>query len=522
MVSIAEKVERSTRNMFVANEGAKTFRKEVMQNLILNLAPGAVRTEMLEGRKHLVAPIAMLTKGVHTGSAGPGFYDEPDMKATVGVWDHKPIVVYHPEINGKPVSACKSSVLEKQKIGIILESKYDNKLRCEGWFDYEKTEKVDKRVLEALESGRMMEVSTGLFVDAEETEGTWNAEAYEWIARNLKPDHLAILPDKIGACSIKDGAGLLQLNHSKVQAAVKNEMSHSNIAMQLGTMLRSQMPMTQDQFGTYIQDVYDAFFIYSQDGKLYKQKYNAAGNEVVFVGEPAEVERVTEYRTLDGAVVGNVQSKPQEKETTQMAGNKLKVDALITNGGFAESDRTYLMSLEDARLDAFAQKMRAEPVANSGNTITQQLAQTTTTPPAPVLPPKLTAMQEFLNNAPPEFRSPLKAMVENHNATVQSLITKIKASPRNKFTDPQLIAMAENDVSQLRALADLIDPLPAEVNNGGGFPPSLADQIPVPNYFGAQGFSPTPVVDNSAPVVNEADDGPLLAPTMTFEETKKK
>jgi hypothetical protein len=47
-------------------------------------------------------------------------------------------------------------------------------------------------------------------MDVQKQVGTLNGMEYGRIARNLMPDHLAILPDKIGACSIADGAGLLR------------------------------------------------------------------------------------------------------------------------------------------------------------------------------------------------------------------------------------------------------------------------------------------------------------------------
>ena len=57
-----------------------------------------------------------------------------------------------------------------------------------------------------------MEVSTGLFTENVQANGVFGGKAYHAIATNYRPDHLAILPDQIGACSIEDGAGLLRVN----------------------------------------------------------------------------------------------------------------------------------------------------------------------------------------------------------------------------------------------------------------------------------------------------------------------
>jgi hypothetical protein len=184
-----------------------------LERLTVNLA-GRARYETLEGRRYLVAPMVMLTEGVHQGSKGPLYYPKEELSRRPMLWNHKPVVVYHPEENGKGTSACTPEVLAVRKIGIILNTQYKEekgrgKLIAEAWCDVDRMDKVDPRVRDAIEKNEKMEVSTGLFTENEQTEGTWNDESYKAIARDHGPDHLAVLPDKVGACSIKDGAGLL-------------------------------------------------------------------------------------------------------------------------------------------------------------------------------------------------------------------------------------------------------------------------------------------------------------------------
>ena len=54
-------------------------------------------------------------------------------------------------------------------------------------------------------------MSTGLYVDRDETPGTCpkSGRPYDAVARNYRPDHLAILPDQRGACSNEDGCGIV-------------------------------------------------------------------------------------------------------------------------------------------------------------------------------------------------------------------------------------------------------------------------------------------------------------------------
>lgn len=182
------------------------------ETILFNVGGKKPTYQTLEGKRYLVVSMAMLTEGVHSGSNGPLYYPKEELAKTPVVWNTKPIVVYHPEQNGKGVSATLPEILETRKVGMVMNTKFDNKLRAEAWLDEAKLKKVDKRVLNSIQKGEMVEVSTGLFTDNIQKEGEWNGEKYKAIATNYRPDHLAILPDRVGACSIADGAGLLQLN----------------------------------------------------------------------------------------------------------------------------------------------------------------------------------------------------------------------------------------------------------------------------------------------------------------------
>jgi len=186
---------------------------------------GMVRNDTMEGRDYLVAPMIMIVEGVHEGSNGPLYYPAEELAKTPAVWNTKPIVVYHPQANGEGISACDPDILTNRKVGVIMNTSIGevevkiNKektklaaLRAEAWLEVDRMKKVDERIAEAVEKNEMMELSTGLFTDNEDVEGEWNGEPYIAIARNYRPDHLALLPDLVGACSIEDGAGFLRLN----------------------------------------------------------------------------------------------------------------------------------------------------------------------------------------------------------------------------------------------------------------------------------------------------------------------
>src|SRR4051812_47982332 len=106
-----------------------------------------VRYGNLHGKQYMIVPTVMLTEGVHAGSEGPFLYTGPEISKNPVVWNMKPVVVYHPMIEGKGVSACDANVLERQQIGMMLNTGYDGRLKTESWIDEGKADKVDTRVL---------------------------------------------------------------------------------------------------------------------------------------------------------------------------------------------------------------------------------------------------------------------------------------------------------------------------------------------------------------------------------------
>ncbi len=164
----------------------------------------------LEGRDHLVTPMVLIVEGVWNGSGGKLFYPAEELRRSVPLWNGRPIVVYHPALDTSGIAG-NPLIFNRQRVGVIFNARFQNgALKAEAWLDTERLKKVDERVLDSVHNRQMMEVSTGLFADHEEKPGTFNGEHYDIIATNYKPDHLAVLPDLVGACSIADGAGLLR------------------------------------------------------------------------------------------------------------------------------------------------------------------------------------------------------------------------------------------------------------------------------------------------------------------------
>ena len=188
----------------------KTRAKRARTNLTANLFSSKVRKETLDGRKYFVAPLTMIVPGVLNGSKGALYYPPEEIRKNHDAWNYIPIVVEHPTHNGVPVSGRTPRVIQNSGIGHVFNTRItaSGKLAAEGWFDAEKTKQVSPQVYQALLNGQPIELSTGLFTKNERYKGEFNGKPYDFIAREYRPDHLAILPGEEGACSLKDGCGV--------------------------------------------------------------------------------------------------------------------------------------------------------------------------------------------------------------------------------------------------------------------------------------------------------------------------
>lgn len=168
-------------------------------------AGSGVRHETFEGKTHLVVPVVMIVEGVLNQALVPAeeFSKYPQS------WNGEPVPVLHPERNGSPIPANSPDVIERNTVGRLFNTHADGqKLKSEAWIDVAKARALGHGdLVDQLERGEVIEVSTGYFADAEVRQGEYSGEPYREIHRNLRPDHLALLPGEQGACSVADGCG---------------------------------------------------------------------------------------------------------------------------------------------------------------------------------------------------------------------------------------------------------------------------------------------------------------------------
>jgi hypothetical protein len=178
-----------------------------MQHLTCNIS-GVARREFIGPHEYVVVPVTMIVPGVLVGNRGPILYTADENNRDPIAWNHIPLTDDHPTQN---VSARSAAVLKDKWLGILLNAHTDGtgSLKGEAWFDIKATEKARPGYIRRIENGEKIELSTGLGLDAIDQPGTTqNGQDYGLVATNYRPDHLAILFDKPGACSIRDGCGV--------------------------------------------------------------------------------------------------------------------------------------------------------------------------------------------------------------------------------------------------------------------------------------------------------------------------
>lgn len=434
---------------------------------------GKPRYGVLEGRDYIVLPVVILVEGVHAGSNGPILYTLEDMKKFSPAWNHKPVVVNHPKKNGEFVSADDPAILSTYKVGILMAAKVkDKKQYAEAWLEKSRIKEVDERVLSSIENGETIEVSTGLFTDNEDSPGDWEGEEYDAIARNYAPDHLALLPDLVGACSVKDGCGMFtaaqamtrnRANQVKkaLDSIFSNEMSHGDVHTRLYDAVYDKLNPNPPQYG-YIEEVYDDYFVYCIGDEHYKQEYKISKDEVELVGEAESVERKVVYSSNTGDSDMSKETKNCEcdKEVKTLA------DTLISaNKDWVEMDREWLQSLDKPKLEKLItmQKTNAkeeeEEENNSKDDKKKKMddkkkkgSYNETEEEEDVIPAKKPTVQEYLENAPPEVRDVFAQGLQSLAAERKRYTDIILTNDSNVFTADELKTM---DMIQLKKLAKL-------------------------------------------------------------------
>jgi len=413
-----------------------------------------IKRETFDDVEHLVVPVIAAKEMVMNGL----LYPAEEFKDWVSTWNGVPVPVRHPQVNGLHVSAKSPRIHEQNNIGWFYNVDFtkDNKLKGEIWLNLDKVEKLKHMdIVEKLEKGEIVEVSTGLFSNIEDKKGTFNGVPYDGIVRHIRPDHLALLPDDIGACSIKDGCGALKNNCEceepktiidKFNKALRlvgdklglsiNKDSFDEIHSKLMKALQIDRIDADKMEYVYIVDIFVNEYIYSTEKKgvttLYKRSYIIQDDKAVLGDDPQEVVRKTTYTPI-------IKSNEAKIKGDDSMDKSELVQSIIDNEStsFTIEDKESLEALE---VNVLA---KIQPIVNETVTIEQEPEQ------APeeekTTSQKVNSLLEGVEDS--EVKEFLGNAVSKHNTEKTNLISDIVKN--SEFTTEELEAMHFNQIEKL-------------------------------------------------------------------------
>ena len=356
----------------------------------------------LDGERFISVPVVMMIEGVRNGSAGPILHLAEELQKSAQQWDGTPVTIAHPQINGEFVSV---NDAPDCVVGHITGARVEGK-KLKGYAVMKEQQliSISPQANEAIQNNEPLDVSIGVFTVNDDNPGEYNGIQYESIARQYRPDHLALLPGERGACSWEDGCGIrvnTSANHSKNQIVsfskiVKDELMENEKTIQAikdmakkgfsiiqanvkGFQEKMYMIQTKlDSMDTrnpsgdvisyhMLEEVFDGYFIYRkrepEGSKLYRQSYQMnAEDQVEFTGEPVSVRKDVNYVQVNQFSTNHKTEGGNMSEKKPSACLIKKVDAVINHEltQFAEDDREFLLTQSEPVLDKLIPKKPAE------------------------------------------------------------------------------------------------------------------------------------------------------------------
>lgn len=327
----------------VVNSAAAAAPMRVNLRAAVNAAD--IRTEMYNGREHLVLPSYTLPDNVVMNG---GLYPADEIEKSYASLENTPAPMGHPQINGEYVSAYHPAAINGYYAGAFNRNvrRDGHRVYLEKWVDVEfaKTNAQGQALLAAIKDKQPIHTSTGVLLEPEPV--TNAAAGYKWIARNMRFDHDAILINETGAATPEQGVGLFVNVEDAVPALAP--MTYEARREALCDALKDVFA-AGDQY-LYVDDFDDKAVVYTVGDDSFRIAYTmGADGEVELIGQPVEAERNTGFSI--SAVVNKILKMLQPAVVSK--------PAMQPNSEAIDMDQKELQAM----LDASAQKSQEATVA---------------------------------------------------------------------------------------------------------------------------------------------------------------
>lgn len=173
-------------------------------------ADGEIRRATFNDAEHVVAP-AVAARAMELNG---GYVPQSEWTKSAPAWNGTPVTLSHPtDDDGRPVLANMPDVAEQSWLGRFFNVQAANDgetLEGDVWLNVDRASELGddaQSVVDNVEAGEPVDVSTAYFADRLES-GEYDGEQREAVVGNLRPEHLAVLPNDEGKCSVEDGCGV--------------------------------------------------------------------------------------------------------------------------------------------------------------------------------------------------------------------------------------------------------------------------------------------------------------------------
>ena len=182
-----------------------------------------IREETEDSIEYVVISTVAQREGVYryptTNGISREFVPGDELTADPEAWDGMPLTLRHPIVNndGAPEYGLTTAPGAKfDEVGEFREDRSDQTtLRGEAWIPKENLGRFGGELeayVNAIRDGEYGEVSTGYDSTPVAEPGSYDGERYHARQTAIEPDHVALLPDETGNCSIASGCGVGRIN----------------------------------------------------------------------------------------------------------------------------------------------------------------------------------------------------------------------------------------------------------------------------------------------------------------------
>lgn len=282
----------------------------------------AIRREQYNGREHIVVPSYTLPDNVIMNG---GMYPKDEIDASYAGLEDTPAPLGHPVVEGQYVSARSPAAINAFHVGAFNRNvKRDGRrVSIEKWLDveYAKNSEGGRAVLDAINTGKPIHTSTGIFLEREMTP---SAEGHEWIARNMVFDHDAILLNEAGAATPDQGVGMM-VNRQLVINSQLPEVNESALDDSYGEQMAELDAAVKERYATadsyaFVMDFDREAAVVKTADRTFKVRYSLEDGNPILGEEVGEVIQKTEYEMKTNRLKGWLQSLVQwnSKQTTDI------------------------------------------------------------------------------------------------------------------------------------------------------------------------------------------------------------